>query len=402
MNATLTKKRVAVLVLLAFLIMFFSSSIKGVYQVYFADLSRSFGGSRGAFALSGAVFMLVIGFASPIVGALCDRIGPLKTILVGSVAAGAAMVAASVFSASFPVFLFAYGILAAFGLAAMTYVPMGILVDRLFQEHNKGLAYAIITNGTSIGFIVLSPLWIFLAPQLLWQHAFVAVGLVFLIPISLGMLVAGKAAVPAPPSDAVLPGTWASVLKDPRFYVLGVSFMSCGATMAFIDVHLVPYWQDGQVPRAVMGMSLSVLGALGLASGVTAGWLARRAPKNQLLAGFYLLRALAVAMLFSENQLVNTVLFAAVFGISYSGTVVLTYSYCFDLYGARIKGQAFGALFFLHQIGAFIAVRWGALAFDATQSYAPTIEVLLVATCVAGVLSFIALPQRAGGKVQAA
>ena len=80
------------------------------------------------------------------------------------------------------------------------------------------------------------------------------------------------------------------------------------------------------------------------------------------------------------------------FGFSYSGTVVLTYSYCFDLYGPKIKGQAFGALFFLHQLGAFAAVRWGGLSFDATHSYAAVIQILIVTTCISGFASFIYLP----------
>jgi MFS family permease len=392
MNTQLTSRRIGGLVLLGFLVMFLSSSIKGIYQVYFSDLALSFGGSRGAFALSGAVFMLVMGVASPIVGALSDKVGPLKTVLIGSVLGGASLSAASIFAQSFPIFVLAYGVVAAFALASMTYVPMGILVDRLFEERNKGLAYAIVTNGTSMGFIVLSPLWIYLAPRLNWQMAFLIVGLIFLIPISLAMFFLSRTDISAPPADAVLPGTWSAVLKDPRFFALGLSFMSCGATMAFVDVHLVPFWEDSHVSRTAMGLSLSTLGLLELFSGVAAGWLASRYAKNQLLGAFYLLRTLAMLMLLSNNEIMLTYVFAAVFGISYLGTVVLTSAYCFDLYGSRIKGQAFGALFFIHQIGAFLAVRWGGLIYDTTHRYTETIVALLASTCVAGLVSFIALP----------
>jgi MFS family permease len=392
MNKQLTSGRVAGLVLLGFWVMFLSSSIKGIYQVYFSDLALSFGGSRGTFALSGAIFMLVMGVASPVVGALSDKVGPLKTVVIGSVLGGASLSAASIFSHSFPIFVLAYGVVAAFALASMTYVPMGILVDRLFQDRNKGLAYAIVTNGTSMGFIALSPVWIYIAPRLNWQIAFLVVGLIFLIPISLAMFFLSRTEVPAPPADAVLPGTWSAVLKDPRFFALGLSFMSCGATMAFVDVHLVPFWEDSHVSRTSMGLSLSTLGLLELFSGVAAGWLASRYAKNQLLGAFYILRTLAMVMLLSNNAILLTYVFAAVFGISYLGTVVLTSAYCFDFYGPRIKGQAFGALFLVHQIGAFTAVRWGGLMYDTTHSYTETIIVLLGSTGIAGLVSFFALP----------
>lgn len=386
--------------LLAFMVMFLSSGLKGLYQVYFTDLAASFAVSRGTFALAGAIFMLVMGVASPVVGALCDRLGPIRTICAGALIAGAAFVTASSWPHNFPVFVVAYGVLTAIALAAMTYVPMGILVDRLFEERNKGLAYALITNGTAIGFTVLSPLWIYLAPHVAWPTLFRAVGLIFLLPIAIALYFAGKTRLPAPAAEPALPASWAAVLRDPHFYVLALGFTSCGATMAFIDVHLVPFWEDAHVPRAVMGVSMSLLGALALASGVVAGWLASRTGKKQLLGGYYLLRALAVCLLLVPHPVVYTVIFAVVFGISYSGTVVLTYSYCFDLYGPKIKGQAFGALFFLHQLGAFAAVRWGGLSFDATHSYTALIHILIATTCIAGCASFLYLPSAARPKPQ--
>lgn len=383
---------VVLMSLLAFLIMFLSSSIKGLYQVYFTDLAASFAVSRGTFALAGAVFMLVMGVASPVVGALCDRIGPVRTICAGAVLAGAAFVVASNWPHNFPLFVVAYGIVAAIALAAMTYVPMGILVDRLFDETNKGLAYAVITNGTSIGFIVLSPLWVYLMPRMPWQTLFAAVGLVFLLPIAMALFFAGKSALPSSAGEPSRPASWRAVLKDGNFYVLALGFTSCGATMAFIDVHLVPFWQDAHAARGVMGLSLSLLGAFALTSGVVAGWLAARTGKKQLLGAYYLLRALAVSLLLVPNEFVYTSLFAVVFGLSYSGTVVLTYSFCFDLYGPRIKGQAFGALFFLHQLGAFASVRWGGVLFDTTHSYTALIRLLIVAACISSVAAFIYLP----------
>jgi len=60
------------LVAVGFLVMFFSTSVKSVYQVYFADLATHFGRGRADFAWSGSVFMLVTGLVSPLVGALSD------------------------------------------------------------------------------------------------------------------------------------------------------------------------------------------------------------------------------------------------------------------------------------------------------------------------------------------
>lgn len=76
-----------------------------------------------------------------------------------------------------------YGVVAAFGLTAMSYVPMGILVDQSFSEKRKGLAYATLTNGAAIGFMVLSPLWVFTQSYFAWHQVYLFLGVLFLVPL---------------------------------------------------------------------------------------------------------------------------------------------------------------------------------------------------------------------------
>lgn len=391
----ISRQRIIGLVGLGFLVMFLSSSLKGSYQIYFTDILASFDVGRSEFAVSGSLFMLMIGIMSPVVGSMSDRLGPLRTVLAGSLAAGLTFTGISLFSANLWIFIAGYGLFAAFALTAMTYVPMGVLVDRLFASNQKGLAYAIVTNGTSIGFIVLSPFWVWLAPQVSWPTAFLGIGLAFLIPISGVLWSVSRTPVPvSASSDSDAPGTWRGVLSDYRYYILALSFMSCGATMGFVDIHLVPFWQGHAVPRVAMGASLSLLGILELVSGLLAGVLATRFSKSLLLGSFYLIRALSMAMLLSSDSTVMTYVFAAMFGISYLGAVILTSAYCLDFYGPKIKGRAFGGIFFVHQIGAFLTVQLGAISYDMTQSYDTTIVALILLAGVAGLMSIALLPGR--------
>jgi predicted MFS family arabinose efflux permease len=264
------------------------------------------------------------------------------------------------------------------------------LVDRLFGSKSSGFAFAVVTNGTSIGFIVLSPIWLWLQPQVPWTQAFVSTGLV-LLAASLVVWYASKksaAAGLAGAAGATEPqfSAWRQVRSDKGFYALAIGFFGCGATMAFIDVHLVAFWQGASAPRALMGLSLSVLGLLELISGVATGWLAMRYKKHALLSIFYLLRCGAMLMLLVPNPMVYTLVFAVVFGASYLGTVVLTSVYCLERYGLRIKGQAFGMLFLVHQVGAFVSVQLGAISYDQYGNYVPVIVLLCLLTVI-GALS---------------
>lgn len=384
------------LVALGFVVMFLSTSVKSVYQVYFSQLAEHFGRGRADFAWSGALFMLVTGLMSPVVGALSDRFGPLRTVLLGVLTGGAALVAVCLWPESLTLFIAAYGFGAAFAMAAMTYVPMGVLVDRLFEQTKKGFAYAVVTNGTSIGFILLSPFWIWLQPQVSWTTTFLATGLVFIGPIAGLVWMAARSADAAglgqaPATAGPKPSVWREVRTDSGFYVLAFGFFGCGATMAFIDVHLVAFWQDAGTSRGQMGLSMSLLGVLELASGLATGWLAMRYNKHSLLAFFYALRSSAMLLLLSGVPDVQTVGFATVFGASYIGTVVLTSMYCFERYGDAIKGQVFGMLFLVHQLGAFASVQLGATGFDAFGSYRPAIMALSLLTVAGAAISWIGL-----------
>jgi MFS family permease len=387
------------LVALGFVVMFLSTMVKGVYQVYFVQLAEHFGRGRTDFAWSASVFMLVTGLMSPVVGALSDRVGPLRTVVLGAATGGASFIGATLFASSLGLFIVAYGLGAAFAVAAMTYVPMGVLVDRLFEHRKKGFAFALVTNGTSIGFIVLSPLWIALQPQLDWTEAFGAVGLLLAGPVAVaawyGARALQRAGLAQPPAASGAPvSVWRQVRGDPGFYVLALGFLGCGATMAFIDVHLVAFWQDAGAARSRMGLSMSLLGVLELASGLVTGWLAMHWRKHALLAGFYLLRSLAMALLLAGGAEAQTVGFAVVFGASYLGTVVLTSMYCFERYGAAIKGQVFGLLFLAHQVGAFASVQLGAWSYDATGSYRGVAAALAVLTALGALASFVGLRER--------
>lgn len=404
-TAPSTQKWAYRLVALGFLVMFFSTSIKSVYQVYFSDLATHFGGSRAAFAWAGSVSMLVTGVMSPVVGGLSDRVGPLRTVFIGALSGGLALLAVSLFPHSLALFVVAYGLVAAFSIAAMTYVPMGVLVDRLFENKNKGFAYAVVTNGTAVGFIVLSPFWIWLQPQSDWVTVFMLTGMVFLGPIcaliwwamrgaasaNLAQPAAADPTASQSTSQPTPPPMWQQIRNDPGFYVLALGFFGCGSTMAFIDVHLVSFWQDGGTSRAQMGLSLSMLGVLELVSGLATGWLAMRYEKHRMLALFYAMRSLAMLMLLSGLSEVSTIGFAMLFGASYLGTVVLTSMYCFERYGSEIKGKVFGLLFLIHQIGAFASVQLGAMNYDAYGNYRNPVLALSLLTIVAAFASWVFL-----------
>lgn len=375
------------------IITFFASSIKGSYQVYFLDLASLFGINQGEFAFSGAIFGLIIGIISPAVGFVCDKFGPIKTILSGVLTAVWVFLSLS-YTTSFSLFIFFYGVLGAYSLAAMTFVPLGILVDEIFYHEKKGMAYAAIMNGTAIGFMVLSPFWVWLNTFVNWHKVSLGIAMVFLFIIAPAVYWLSlklpkhreiKSSVNLKPSN--------QLLKLP-FILMATSFAGCGASMAFIDIQLVPLITErlSEVDDSLtvtIASTLSVFGALELIGGFIVGWLLPRHSPALLLATLYSLRATSMIVIFYADTPEMFILFSIIFGLTYMGTVIITSMMCLQQYGSEIKGKMFGYLFTVHQAAVFITIWGGGKAIEVYNSYSIVVLAITAICMCSTILSLV-------------
>lgn len=385
-------------VLVGFLVMFFSSGVKSVFQVNFVTLAESFHVTRGALSIPGSLFMLVVGVGSLIAGFLCDRIGVKRTLMIGSSLAGVALVGAAA-SDSFPVFVGTYGGVAALAVGGVQWVPLGVLVDQTFTKKTKGIAFAAVSNGTALSFAVLGPLWVWLNAHQEWSTVFLWLGLFLLVPLT--ALVGFGLRVPRSTkteiSRARSPTDWRSVLTGAEFWFLALSFAGCGVNMAFIDVHLVPLMQDRGTDPAAVASTLTALGIFEIVGGFAVAALAVRSPFRVLLSFLYLVRGLSVFMLAAGGSELTYAIFGAIFGLTYLGTVLVTSLYCLHFYGKEVKGTVFGALWFGHQLGAVACVSLGAWVHDLHGDYYPVVLATGGISLVSALLA-LTMPARAGAE----
>jgi predicted MFS family arabinose efflux permease len=90
------------------------------------------------------------------------------------------------------------------------------------------------------------------------------------------------------------------------------------------------------------------------------------------LSGIYIGRAVAIALFIALPKSPAAVLtFAATMGILWLSTVPLTSGLVAVMFGTRYLGTLFGFVFLSHQIGAFLGVWLGGVAYTQTGSYDP-------------------------------
>lgn len=122
--------------LIGFLVMFLSSTHKGAYQVYFLDLSEVLHVGCGAVGLGGGLFGLFLGVASPFIGRLCDRFGAYASLIARSLIAALAFLVLGL-TQSYGGFLFGYSVLAAYAMASLTFVPVGMMIDQSVAKSHQ-------------------------------------------------------------------------------------------------------------------------------------------------------------------------------------------------------------------------------------------------------------------------
>ncbi|MBY8852485.1 MFS transporter, partial [Saccharothrix sp. MB29] len=253
-----------------------------------------FDARRGPPATATTLFAVVTALASSAVGHLADRIGAVPVLAMGAGITGVVLVVCAV-ATDIRVFVPTYGILGAIGCTMLSFVPLGVLADQLFQGRNAGVLYAVLTNGAAVGFMVLVPLWTFLGAVTSWRQILLGVGVVFLVvmlPLSL-LLVRYSNRNSAPPAPAEH-GFWAGIriaFADKRVRGLILPFTACGTTMAFIDVHLFPHMHDHGVAPVTSSVAFVLLGGLEIVGSLVAGRLCDKGLIRATLIGGYALRA---------------------------------------------------------------------------------------------------------------
>ncbi|HEX5509951.1 MAG TPA: MFS transporter, partial [Pseudolabrys sp.] len=97
-----------------------------------------------------------------------------------------------------------------------------------------------------------------------------------------------------------------------------------------------------------------------------------RMPKRYILSIIYFSRAISIAVfVLLPASAVTTLIYGAVTGFLWLSTVPPTSGLVAVMFGTRWLAMLFGFAFLSHQVGGFLGVWLGGLAFDYFGSYNP-------------------------------
>ena len=342
------------------------------FGFFVQPMSREFVWGRDVFALALAFQNLLWGLGQPIAGAIADRFGSLRVILVGALLYAAGLVLMRYASSPLSLDIGA-GVLIGFGLSGCSFNLVLSAFSKLLPPERRGVALGAGTAAGSFGQFLFAPFGVAMIDNFGWQTALlVFAGLMLLIvPLSLALSTPPVASdhVPAPDQQSFKTAL-AEAFGHRSYVLLVLGFFTCGFQLAFITVHLPAYLVDRGIPASIGGWVIAAIGLFNIVGSLGVGWLQNIFAKRYILSVIYLIRAISIVAFISfPISATSAILFGAVSGLTWLSTVPPTSALVSLMFGTRWFATLYGFAFVSHQVGGFLGVLLGGIVLEKFGSY---------------------------------
>ena len=359
----------------ACLVVLISLSVRQVFGMFFMDFNIDLGISNTEFGLAIGIQMLGWGLSGPIFGAIADKYGGHKAIMLSFIF----YILGVFFLYNGPntglYFQISLGVLIGIGCGGTAIsIPMSI-VGKHFPLSNRTIAMSLVTATGSFGYFI-SPLF---TNYSLENNGWIDTLFYFIIFLLIGFFIAFFVRSPNKYENSndfqtEQEQTASEALKEAftnKSYILLISgFFVCGFHITLVGTHVPKYVIDRGLEDWTAAMILSLIGLFNIFGSLLSGYLSSKRSKKLILSAIYFLRGISIiAFIFLPPSTISSIIFGASFGLLWLSTVPATSGMVAHIFGTRYLGLLYGLVFLSHQIGSFFGAYLGGLFYDLYGSY---------------------------------
>ena len=347
-----------------------SFGIRHSSGLYMIPISEHLLTGREVFGFAVAIQFLMIGFGSPLFGAIADKYGSSKAALYGVLLLIIGLYMMSRVQSSLEIIISQ----AIFGLGSAgcgTAVVLGA-VGKAVEEKNRTLSLGVVMAAGSLGQFLIVPLAGFLINLSGWMQSIIylcfisSVMIIFCFTLTLPK----KNGEDNEQNNRSLKSVLDEAFANKSYNLLTLGFFVCGFHVSFVATHLPAYLEDISLPIWIGSWSLALIGLFNVFGTLMFGKMGDSKSKKNLLAILYSLRAiLFLVFIFLPKNEITILIFAALLGILWLSTVPLTSGIISVIFGSRYMSMLYGFTFLSHQIGSFLGSWFGGRLYDYYGSY---------------------------------
>jgi predicted MFS family arabinose efflux permease len=346
-----------------------SMGIRHGFGLWLQPITMERGWSRETFAFAIAVQNLAWGIAGPFAGALADRWGTYRVLIIGAVLYSLGLVLMGLATSGLA-FTGSAGLVLGMAQSGTTYAVVYGVIGRNVAPEKRSWAMGITAAAGSFGQFLMVPVENWLIGGFGWQGALFVLACISLAIIPLAFGLKEQAPPPAQAGDQSILAAVREAFAYPSFQLLMAGYFVCGFQVVFIGVHMPSYLKDHGLSPEVATMALALIGLFNVVGTYVAGVLGSRFSKPFILSGIYGLRAIAIAVFISVPLTPWSVyLFASVMGLLWLSTIPPTNAVVAQIFGVKYLSMLSGFVFVSHQVGSFMGAWLGGKLYDTTGSY---------------------------------
>jgi predicted MFS family arabinose efflux permease len=375
------------------LIVSLAMGIRHGFGLWMQPMTQTMGWGREDFAMAIAVQNISWGLIGVFSGMLADRFGAFRVIIVGALAYALGLFGMA-HAASPQWLIVTAGVMVGAAQAGTTFAVVFGVIGRNIPPERRSWAMGVVSAAGSFGQFLMVPTESMLIGQWGWQQALVilAVGILIILPLSLGLREPGFAGGQAPVRSQSILQALREAFSYRSFQLLMAGYFVCGFQVVFIGVHLPSFLKDQGMSPQLASTALALIGLFNIVGTYAAGSLGQVMAKNKILSGIYLARGIIIAIFISlPITPLSVYIFAAAMGLLWLSTVPVTNAVIAQIFGVSHLSMLSGFVFLSHQVGSFLGVWLGGMIYDKTGSYD---QVWFITIALSAFATLINLPVR--------
>jgi predicted MFS family arabinose efflux permease len=367
--------------------------MRQTFGLFLLPLSAEAGISPAVLGTAVAIHNLVWGLSQPVTGSLADRHGAGRVMATGALLLAAGVGLPALWTSA-PANLIGIGVLTGMGVSCCGTGAALAAVGRAVPPERRGEMIGLASAGGSLGQAAMVPL----AQSLIGgvgaiaTLGILALTLLVIVPISRG--IEWRAPQQAPGRQATglagLPDLARKALADRDFALLTAGFFACGFQLAFLTMHLPSHLTICGLPAGLGAMALMTVGLFNIPGSWLCGRVSNFMQPERALAIIYTVRTVAIACFaFTTPSYAGTIVFAAVMGFVWLGSIPLTSAAISLRFGVADLGALYGVCFLSHQVGGFLGAAAGAVLLETAGSYQAFWPVMIAVGIAASVMNWM-------------
>lgn len=350
-------------------ILVISTGARSSFGLFLPEMTQARGWSRETFSLAIAIQNLMWGIGGSFLGAMADKYGSLRTLLLGGVLYVLGLLGMAWAETGLGL-TFSAGLLIGVAIGGTSFGIILATLGKLVPPEKRSLAFGIGVASGSFGQFLFLPLAGWMIADLGWQTALILHAVIVGAIVLLAFGVRGDAPVPGQGAEVRLADGLRDAFGDRSFHLLFWGYFVCGLQIVFLQLHLPAYLLDKGMPGNVGAAAIALIGLFNVIGSLGAGMLGQRYPKKWLLSGIYIARSVVIGLfLLAPLTTWSVWLFSAAIGLLWLSTVPLTNALVGQVWGVKYLGLLGGIVFFGHQIGSFLGAWLGGRFFDQFGNY---------------------------------